>query len=253
MPDLRGQRVLVTRPRHQAPDFVARLEAAGAQAIPFPVIQIGPAPDLPALDQALSELDRYEWLVLTSVNGVEAVWERLGVLGIQRLPARIQVAAIGPKTAEALHLRGVKPAFMPEEFVAEALLPGLMPLKGRRVLLTRADIARPALVEAIRQAGGEALEIAAYQTLPAEPGSEALAALRSGVDWVTFTSSSTVRGFKSVLHVEELDLNTLPGKPRFAYIGPITAATAREEGFPPGITAVHYTTQGLLEAMQAAP
>jgi uroporphyrinogen-III synthase len=120
-------------------------------------------------------------------------------------------------------------------------------------LLLRADIARPALTEAIRHAGGEAHEIPVYRTLAGEPDSTAIEALREGVDMVTFTSSSTVRHFIDLVRRGGLDPVHLPGDPRFVCIGPITAKTAEEEGLPVALTAKEYTTNGIIQALLEAP
>ena len=161
----------------------------------------------------------------------------------------MRVAAIGPKTAEALQARGVIPNFIPDEYVAEAILPGLGDLRGRWVLLPRAEIARKALPEAIFEAGGIPHEIAVYRTLPAQPDSEGLAALKSGVDIVTLTSPSTVQNFVAIARQNGLDPLALPGNPWFACIGPITEKAAREEGFANLVTAREYTTAGLIEVI----
>lgn len=249
MSDLRGKRILVTRPRAQASEFAAALRAAGADPIFFPVIEIGPVEDTTILDRALQKLYCYDWLVLTSVNGVDAVWKRFTALGLSTIPEKVRVACIGPKTAAALQAHGVRPDFVPEEYVAEAILPGLGDLRGSWVLLPRADLARPDLAQAIRAARGMAHEIPAYRTLPARPEVSGLQALRAGVDVITFTSSSTVRNFVALTKSAGLDPLHLPGSPYFACIGPITAATTREEGLPVDIIASEYTAAGLLQAL----
>jgi uroporphyrinogen III methyltransferase / synthase len=247
--DLQGKRILITRPRAQSAGFARRLEALGAVPILFPVIEIAPVKVSRALDQALRELDQYDWLVLTSANGVQVTWKRLSDLHIQALPEGLKVAAIGPKTAAALRSLGVKPDFVPDEYVAEAILPGLGELRGCRVLLLRADLARPALPQAIRQGGGVATELAVYNTVAAEPDPKALEALRQGVDVVTFTSSSTVRNFVHLVRRAGMEPAALPGNPLCACIGPITAQTAREEGLSPDLVASEYTTEGLINAL----
>ncbi len=247
--DLIGLRIVITRPQAQAAGFAERLEELGAIPIVFPVIRIAPVQVTHALDRSLRQLDRYHWLVLTSVNGVRITWDRLGELGIHSLPESLRVAAIGPKTAAALESVGVHPDFVPEEYVAEAILPGLGEVQGRWVLLLRADIARESLPLAIREAGGIAHEIAVYNTFAAEPDLAAVNALREGVDVVTFTSSSTVRSFVRLAQDAGLDPRSLPNNPLIACIGPITAQTARDEDLTVTLTASDYTTDGLIQAL----
>jgi uroporphyrinogen-III synthase len=249
--NLAGKRVLVTRPAGQLDGFAAALRAAGATPVAFPAIRIAPARDPDALDRALRKLACYEWLVLTSANGVAAVWSRLEALGLDGLPQALRVAAIGPKTAAALVARRVQPDFVPQEYVAEAILPGLGDLRDSWVLLPRADLARPALPRAIQLAGGLVHEIVAYRTLPAESNPAGLEALRQGVDVITFTSSSTVLNFLALLKKAGLQAGALPGQPIFACIGPITAATASEAGLPVSVVAREYTIEGLITALEA--
>jgi uroporphyrinogen-III synthase len=248
--DLTGTRILITRPLRQAGEFAEALRAARAEPVFFPAIQIRPVENTAALDRALRQLPCYAWVVFTSVNGVDAVWKRLNMLGLPGIPDGVRVAAIGPKTAAALQERSIKPDFVPDEYIAEAVLPGLGELDRRWVLLPRADLARPALARAIRDAGGIAHTVTAYRTLPASPDPEGLQSLRDGVDVVTFTSSSTVRNFVALVQAAGLDPLRLPGAPLIACIGPITAATAAESGFCVSVMAAEYTTVGLLAALQ---
>lgn len=237
------KRILITRPRAQADGFAANLRAAGFEPVYFPVIEIQPIENNIALERALEKLDCYDWLVFTSVNAVEVVLPQV------RNGSMPQVAAIGPKTAEALKARGITPDFVPAEYVAESILSGLGDLRGRWVLLPRAEIARKALPEAIFEAGGIPHEISVYKTLPAEPNSEGLAALQSGMDIVTLTSPSTVHNFIAIARQHGLDPLALPGDPLFACIGPITEQAAREEGLVHLATAKEYTTEGLIEVI----
>jgi uroporphyrinogen III methyltransferase/synthase len=201
------------------------------------------------LDDALSRLaESYDWLVLTSVNGVTAVWERLACLGrVEPQLDALKIAAIGPATAEALKQRGVEPDLTPELYTAEGILAAfdrLGAVAGRRFLLTRADIARKTLAEGLTARGARVDEIAAYRTVPVAGGAPPPAA-----DIVTFTSSSTVQGY----------VNCLAGRPpaealkdsQIVCIGPITAATARELGLPVHAVAEVYTTAGLLEVLKS--
>ena len=159
----------------------------------------------------------------------------------------VRVAAIGPKTADALRNHNVEPDFVPEEYVAEAILPGQGDLVGKWVLLPRAEIARKALPEGIVQAGGIAHEIAVYKTIPTQPDPEGLAALREGVDVVTLTSPSTVQNFIAIAKQYGFDPLCLPNNPLFACIGPITESAAREEGLVNIVVAKDYTTDGLVQ------
>ena len=247
-------RILVTRPKNQAAAFGESLRQAGFEPVYFPVIEIRPAEDTRALDRALAKLDCYDWIDFTSVNGVDAFWKRLEALKLSGLPPvqeeEVKIAAIGPKTAEALQSHGLQPSFVPEAYVAEAILPGLGDLDGRWVLLLRAEIARKALPEAIAKAGGIAHEIAVYHTLPAEPDPQGLAALAAGLDWITFTSPSTVACFSEIVRRHGLDPIHLPGNPRIACIGPITQQAAQEGGFEVAVVAGEFTTEGLTSAMK---
>ena len=251
MHSLQDLRVLVTRPRNQAHEFAHMLRSRGAIPIHFPVIEIAPMTDPSILDRALLHLHLYDWLVLTSTNGVEAVGQRLELLGINSLPVGIRVAAIGLKTASALEERGIMPDLVPDEYIAEAILPGLGDLPGKRVLLARADIARKTLVERIRAGGARADDISAYKTVPAKIDENGLLEIQAGLDLVTFTSSSTVTNFIHLMKVSNLNYKKLPGDPLFACIGPITAKTARQHQIPVAVMAKDYTAEGLIAAIDS--
>jgi uroporphyrinogen-III synthase len=239
-------RILITRPRAQADDFADKLRSAGFEPIFFPVIEIQPIQNNVALERALEKLNCYEWVVFTSVNAVDVVFDEYSVF-FSKENAGVKFAAIGPKTAKALQTRGITPDFVPDEYVAEAILPGLGDLQGKWVLLPRAEIARKALPEAIADAGGIAHEIAVYKTLPAQPESDGVTALKSGVDVVTLTSPSTVQNFVAICKQNGLDPLNLPNNPLFACIGPITEQAAKEEGLVKLVVAKEYTTEGLME------
>jgi uroporphyrinogen III methyltransferase / synthase len=246
------RRVLVTRPRGQADGMADGLRAAGYEPILFPVIEIRAADPNPGLDRALERLDQYAWVVFTSVNAVEVVFRNPHILPAkERLAHDVRVAAIGPKTAGELRVRGITPNFVPDEYVAEAIVPGLGDLRGKRVLLPRAEIARKALPEMIAAAGGLPHEIPIYETLPAEPTPEGLAALHSGVDVVSLTSPSTVEHFTGIARRNGLDPIHLSGNPLVACIGPITEQAARHAGFRHLVMASEYTTEGLIRAIQS--
>ena len=238
------KRILITRPRSQADDFAEKLRVAGFEPICFPVIEIHPMEDNTQLEKALNNLAKYEWIVFTSVNSVDAVFNRLSAG--THLP---KVAAIGPKTADALRKYNIEPDFIPDEYIGEAILSGLGDVKDKWILLPRAEIAREELPKSIVKAGGIAHEIVVYQTLPAEIDKDGLIALKSGVDVVTFTSASTVENFVAIARKNKLDPLNLPNNPLFACIGPVTGQAAREVGFTNIVVAKEYTTEGLIEAI----
>ena len=242
------KRILVTRPRAQADEFADRLRFAGFEPVHFPVIEIKPIENNIALERALSKLNCYEWAVFTSVNVVEVVFDQYSDRILEE-GLTVRFAAIGPKTADALRRRGFTHDFVPDEFVAEAILPGLGDLQGKWVLLPRAEIARKALPEAIADVGGIAHEIVVYKTLRTEPDPEGIAVLKSGVDVVTLTSPSTVQNFVAICTQNGLDPLNLPNNPLFACIGPITEQAAKEEGLIKLVVAKEYTTDGLIEAI----
>ena len=243
-------KILITRPRSQAGPFAGLIRTAGMDPIFLPVIEIRPIENNVALQRALGKLDCYDWLIFTSANAVSVVWDTMREMHIDHIPASLQVAAIGPKTAETIRAHAMTPAFVPKEYIAEAILPGLGDLRGRWVLLPRAKIARQALPQGISQEGGIAHEIAVYDTLPAEPDLQGLIALHTGLDVVTLTSPSTVHNFIQMVRSAGLDHLRLPGNPYIACIGPITARAAREAGFVNLIVANEYTTDGLLSAIR---
>lgn len=261
---LAGRRILITRPRAQAAELSDLLLAHGAQPIVFPTIEIAPLLDPGRLDQAVYGLGAYDWVIFTSVNGVAAVWDRLAALGLDSGAfGAVQVAAIGPATAQALAQRGVRAEFVPGEYVAEAIAAGIGAMQGQRVLLPRADIAREALASALRQRGATVDEVTAYRTLPAELDPQALAELRRGVAAITFTSSSTARNFVALLRGQgeaaSPAAEDAPAGERLlsalepaiiACIGPITAQSVRELGLPVDVLARQYTIAGLVTALE---
>ncbi|MCD6424082.1 MAG: uroporphyrinogen-III synthase [Anaerolineales bacterium] len=250
MTSLSGKKVVVTRPEAQSQRFVEMLANLGANPICLPVIEISPVADPQELDVVLKRLDRYDWLVLTSINGVAAVWERFDALNVQSLPKMLKTACIGPKTAASLNEKGYQADFVPEEYIAEAILPGLGDLEGLNVLLARADIARPDLPEAIRAGGGIADDICAYRTIPAKPNRKSIEAVAVGVDLLIFTSPSTVENFFQIIISEGLDPLNLPGDPIVGCIGPITAKAAEKKGYQAKIIPGEYTIEGLLKAIK---
>lgn len=242
---LSGRRVLVTRPRAQVTGFMTALAVLGAQVIILPTIEIAPISDPSRLDHAIANMETYDWIIFTSVNGVTALWQRIEATGEQMDRMRqVAVAAIGPATAQALEEHGIFPRFVPSEYIAEAIAAGIGDVAGKHILLPRAEIAREALVLELRNRGAIVDEVSAYRTVSTAPDEHALAELRQGVDAILFTSSSTVRNFIDLAgHIKT------NGRIVIACIGPITAQTAREMGFTVDVVASEYTTDGLVRAL----
>ena len=245
-----GKRVLVTRARAQASTFAARLEELGAEVVQFPTIRIVPPSDPEPLRRAASEVDHYDWVIFTSVNGVEHFWSALRATGRDtRALSGVSVCAIGPATAAALEMEGVAADVVPSEFVAEGVIEALeaeVDLPGTRILLPRAEVAREVLPARLRERGATVDEVPAYRTVPDAAEAESVRrTLAAGeVAMVTFTSSSTVRNFVEAVGV---DL----GGALTASIGPITSQTVRDLGMEVGLEAVEYTIPGLVAAIEA--
>lgn len=250
---LSNVRVLVGRARHQLSKLAQELRQRGAEVIEIPFIEIRPPRSYAPLDSAIRHISHYDWLVLTSVNGVEALAARLKHL---RIPvdqlANLQIATIGPATGHAIEQLGLEVSVVPREYVAESVVESMRTkVRGKQVLLLRAKVARDVIPREFQQLGATVDVIEAYETaLPASSRKE-LQAVMSDPDCrphvVTFTSSSTVRNFV-VLLSGRLPGTLLDGI-QFASIGPVTSATLREFGLPVHIEAEEYTIPGLVKAI----
>jgi uroporphyrinogen III methyltransferase/synthase len=179
---LAGKRILITRPRTRAAPLSRKLVDLGAEPILFPTIEIAPIEDYTALDQAIRTLDVYQWLIFTSLNGVAAFWERLALASSARTThlSRLKIAAVGPATGHALASRGVPVRFIPDEYVADAIVAGMGDVAGQWILFPCADIAREVLTLELARRGAIVHEVAVYRTLPAAPDPQGLAELRRG-------------------------------------------------------------------------
>jgi uroporphyrinogen III methyltransferase/synthase len=239
---LHGTTIAVTRARAQASGLAAQLAELGAEVVQAPVIRVsalpGPAPDL----------RRYDLVCLTSPNGVQMLFERMSAEGLDaRALAGTRVAAIGPGTARALADHGVIADVVPERFVAEGLIEALADGEGgsgSRALVARAVQARDVLPDALRERGAEVDVLALYETV-AEPFTAAERAAITAADYVTFTSSSTVRFFF------DQAADVLGESTRLASIGPVTSETLRELGHPPDLEAERHDIEGLIAALVA--
>lgn len=249
---LRGVRVLVGRARHQAGALSSQLRKLGAVVLEIPFIEIRRPRSFKPLDSALKNLGGYDWLILTSANGVDAMWERLARLRLEENNLKhLRVAAIGPATQKAIEQRGKKVDVVPRDYVAESVVRSLRRrVKGKRVLLVRAKVARDVIPRDLRKAGAEVDVVEVYETVVPQSSRKRLqAALKSPAQRphvITFTSSSTARNFVELLGSRQnagLDGIVL------ASIGPVTSSTLRELGLRVDIAAKEFTIPGLIEAI----
>jgi len=251
----------VSRAKQQAGALSSALRDLGCQVVEVPFIQIRKPSSYRSLDAALRNLASYDWLILTSVNGVNALFERMKR---KNLPlsafANVKIAAIGPATRSAIENHGLKVTVTPKEYVAESVVAALhRRVKGKQVLLVRAKVARDVIPRELRQAGAHVEVVAAYQTItPPSSATRLRAVLASRTrnpHAITFTSSSTVRNFVSLLGLRGARAALKkPGPHRgvhTASIGPVTSATLREFGLPVDIEAREYTIPGLVAAIVA--
>ena len=256
-------RIVVGRARHQASALSSGLRELGAEVVEIPFIEIRKPRSYEPLDSALKNLQRYDWLILTSVNGVDAVWQCLRRLRLTKKHLRhLKVAAIGPATSKAIEKRGIKVNVVPEEYVAESVVESLRDqVAGKRVLLARARVARDVIPRELRKLGARVDVVKAYQTVIPQSSRTRLRAMlknsKRRPHIITFTSSSTARNFVALLGT-----NVWRGRPRsrkpspiegirLASIGPVTSSTLRELGLPVDIEATEYTVPGLIKALAA--
>ncbi len=242
-----GRRVVVTRARAQASGLAATLRDLGAEAIELPAIRIQPRLDSAKVRDAVADIHSYALVVLTSPNGVRLLFEAMAAAGRDaRALANATVAAIGPGTARALATRGVIADLVPESYVAEALVETLTSVEvtGRPVLVARAAQARDVIPEALADRGAEVDVVALYETVREQPDPEAVDAAQTA-DYVTFTSSSTVRNLLEAVG------DRFPRSARVVSIGPVTSTTARELGLEVHVEAERHDVDGLVEALLA--
>jgi uroporphyrinogen-III synthase len=260
---LQGLRVLVGRARHQASALSAGLRNLGAEVIEIPFIEIRKPVSYQPLDSALQHLENYDWMILTSVNGVEALWERSKRLKLGKKQFKhLQIAAIGPATSKAIRKSGLNVDVVPDEYVAESVVKSLKnKVKGKRVLLARAKVARDVIPRELRKLGAEVDVVEAYETIIPKSSRLRLQAVlkdpKRRPTVITFTSSSTVKNFVELLGKGAGHGGPRPRKPvpstfagiQFASIGPITSFTLRELGLPVNVEAKDYSIPGLITAV----
>ncbi len=246
-----GRRIVVTRARAQGSRMVADLTQLGAEVIESPTIRIEPPADPQPLADAVAELASFDWVVFTSVNGVDAFFAALARADLDaRSLSGCKVCAIGPATSDRLVSFGIRADAQPKRFVGveiAAMLAKLQDMKNVRVLCPRADIAPPDLIEALTATGADVYEVTAYRTVPDDACAPRVRELleRGEIHWVTFTSSSTVKNF-----CDQIAPKLLAGSSaKLASIGPSTSATLRERGLSPTVEADVHTIPGLIDAI----
>ncbi|WP_338032345.1 uroporphyrinogen-III C-methyltransferase [Desulfobulbus rhabdoformis] len=250
-----GQRIVVTRTREQASDLVVKLEENGAECLEYSTIHIEPVEDYTILDQALGEIDSYSWILFTSLNAVTYFFKRLHEKGYDsRKLAATKIAVVGRATGEELLKYGVRADLIPEQFTGKGLAEALLQteVKGNRILLPRALKATEILPEALTDAGAMVTIAPTYQNIPPQGRREELRdQLEAGsVDMITFTSSSTVSNFLSMLGAADgQELQRLLNNVRIAAIGPITAETVRDNGLSVDIQPERYTIDDMVQAI----
>ena len=247
-----GKNIIVTRARAQASEFSKKLASLGANPIEFPTIEIVPPDNWSELDNAISELDQYDWLIFTSVNGVKFFLARLKETGRDlRALAKIKIAAIGPKTAQELKDLCIVPDIVPYEYRAEAIVEEFkrQGVSKATVLIPRAQEAREVLPEELREMGFTVNVVTAYRTVRPKHDLDSVKQMLKDrqIHMITFTSSSTVRNFVAMFEQEKDDLTKWMQHIAVACIGPITAETAKDLGFSVDIMPDEYTIDGLVE------
>jgi uroporphyrinogen III methyltransferase/synthase len=249
---LAGKRMVITRARAQAASLARRIEESGGIVIEFPTIEIQPPESFAAFDDAVRKVEDYDWLIFTSVNGVEPFFARLGIHGkAAESIARIKVGAIGPETAKRLEEFDVHASLVPERYQAEGILDAMAPetMRGKKVLIPRAASAREILPQTLRGWGASVDVVVAYRTVLPEIDISPLAKLlrEDKIDVVTFTSSSTVKNFVRLFG--DTKLSEIVSGSAIACIGPITARSVELLGGRADIVAREYTISGLLDAI----
>ena len=251
---LSGRRIVVTRSREQAGELIDMLEERGAEAIPAHAIRITAPEDPAPLDEACRNAGSFDWIVFASANAVDYFMRRLLAIGDVRDLHGVRLCTVGPSTASRLQRYGVRVDLTPAEFRADALTHALKEsgsLKGRRILMPRADIARDRLAEELREGGAEVVDVVAYRTIPgsADRGDYDVyrMLLDHQIDAVTFASASAVRNFVAMLGQEQAA--DLLHSTAVASIGPVTAEAAQQLGIETTVMPERYTIPDLVDAL----
>jgi uroporphyrinogen III methyltransferase/synthase len=245
-----GQKIVVTRAADQAAELSDRLRALGADPVELPVISLEPPANPAPLDRAIESLDSYDWLIFTSVNGVRFFLNRLDQSRHDLRSLKARICAIGPATRKAIEDLHLKVDLMPEEYIAESLIKAFASenLAGRRILLPRAAVARDVIPAELAKRGAQVDVVEAYQNVVppnAQIRAREVFSAEKKPDWITFTSSSTVKNLLAITGREALN------GVRIASIGPVTSSTLCAHGLEIDAEAKEFTLDGLVEAILA--
>jgi len=242
---LKGRTILITRAKVQASPFAKRLRTLGAKVLSCPTIKIIPPTSTKPLDSALRKIESYDWIIFSSANAVERFSERMKkVRKNRKLPVSLKTCAIGPATARAMRIARIPVTKISKDFVDESILDILKAVRGKKILIPRAQQAREVLPSVLKKRGARVHVVPAYRTMPDKSGIKRLKShlTRTKIDSVAFTSSSTVTNFFKAVGSP----STLPIA---ASIGPVTSGTLAEYGIRPLIVARKPSTRFLAEAI----
>jgi len=251
---LEGSKILLTRSRDQAEEMCKKLEKLGAGVVEFPTIRIVPPKNYSQLDKAIVKIEDYDWIIFTSQNAIDFFFNRFKTKNKNfKVLKKIKIGVIGPATAKRVKNYGLKIALLPKKYTTEGIVKEfqrMMPKKdefsGLNILLPRADIATPLLPEGLNKLGARVTQVVAYRTVKEKnPSRVVKKMLKNGkIDFVTFTSSSTVRNFFNL--VKRKDIHP---KIKFVSIGPVTTKTAKELGLKIDLEAKEHTVDGLIKVI----
>ncbi|MBI5418139.1 uroporphyrinogen-III C-methyltransferase [Candidatus Poribacteria bacterium] len=251
-----GKKIVITRAQDQAGEFAEELEKEGAEVIEFPTIEIIPAKDYKELDEALENINKYNWIIFTSVNGVKYFFDRLKSKKKDiRILSNVKLCAIGPKTSEELEKKGLNVDYVPSEYKAEGIIAGfekMESVKNLKILLPRAALAREILPEKMKELGAHIDVITVYETILPSANTEYLKEklINKEIDLITFTSSSTVNNFVEIFIRENIKIIDLLKTCKIAAIGPITKDTAQKIGLKIDFVPEKYTIKDFIKEIK---
>ncbi len=253
---LYGKKIVVTRAQEQSPEFTELLEKEGAEVTEFPTIEIVPLKNYNELDDAIGNINKYNWLIFTSVNGVKFFFERIKYLKKDlRILSQLKICAVGQRTAHEIEERGLIVDYLPEEFKAEGIINGFLKMgaiQNLKILLPRAKKAREILPEKLRELGAFIDVIPVYETiLPETNTDDILKKIKNNeIDLFTFASASSVTNFVEIFKNKKIDIIELLKSCKIASIGPITTETAHKIGLKVDIEPEKYTIPFLINAIR---